>query len=63
MLTEREVEVMRLLEQGLSNKEIASQLGIGVHTIGTHVGSIYDKLGVHNRIKAINEWKRIAGER
>jgi HD-GYP domain-containing protein (c-di-GMP phosphodiesterase class II)/DNA-binding CsgD family transcriptional regulator len=51
-LTSREVEVLRLLVRGLSNKEIAEQLTISRKTTGTHVEHIYTKLGVSNRAQA-----------
>jgi HD-GYP domain-containing protein (c-di-GMP phosphodiesterase class II) len=51
-LTPREVEVLRLLVRGLSNKEIASELVISRKTAGTHVEHIYAKLGVSNRARA-----------
>ena len=51
-LTNREVEVLRLLVRGLSNKEIAEQLVISRKTAGSHVEHIYTKLGVSNRAQA-----------
>jgi HD-GYP domain-containing protein (c-di-GMP phosphodiesterase class II) len=51
-LTEREVEVLRLLARGMSNKEIAAQLFISPKTTGTHLEHIYSKLGVSNRALA-----------
>jgi len=51
-LTARELEVLRLLVRGLSNKEIAEQLVISRKTAGTHVEHIYAKLGVSNRARA-----------
>lgn len=52
-LSERELEVLRLLARGLSNPEIASKLYIAVSTIRTHCKNIYGKLGVHGRWQAI----------
>jgi NarL family two-component system response regulator LiaR len=52
MLTERETDVLRLLAQGQSNKEIAHSLGIGDKTVMTHVSSILSKLGVLSRTQA-----------
>jgi two-component system nitrate/nitrite response regulator NarL len=52
-LTEREREIMRVLQTGSSNKEIARQLGIGVSTVKNHVHSIFEKLQVHRRGEAI----------
>ncbi|HEY1273779.1 MAG TPA: HD domain-containing phosphohydrolase [Thermoleophilaceae bacterium] len=51
-LTPREVEVLRLLVRGLSNKEIAEQLVISRKTAGSHVEHIYSKIGVSNRAQA-----------
>ena len=51
-LTSREIEVLRLLVRGLSNKEIAEQLVISRRTAGSHVEHIYTKIGVSNRAQA-----------
>ena len=51
-LTEREIEVLRLLADGQSNKEIARSLIIGEKTVKTHVSSILAKLGVYSRTQA-----------
>ena len=51
-LTSREIEVLRLLVRGLSNKEIAEQLVISRKTAGSHVEHIYSKIGVSNRARA-----------
>ncbi len=51
-LTRREREVLRLLTEGLTNKEIAQQLVVGLPTINTHVISIFNKLGVNSRSAA-----------
>ena len=51
-LTAREVEVLRLLAQGLTSAQIAEQLMIGVVTVNFHVRSIYSKLGVTSRSAA-----------
>lgn len=52
-LTQREREVMGLLVQGLSNKEIGRRLGIEVVTVALHLRSIYRKLGVASRTQAV----------
>ncbi|HEY3670535.1 MAG TPA: HD domain-containing phosphohydrolase [Acidimicrobiia bacterium] len=51
-LTARETDVLGLLAQGMSNKAIASALGISTKTVGNHVEHIYTKLGVNNRAGA-----------
>lgn len=52
-LTQRETEVLRLLAEGQSNKEIASNLSIGEKTVKTHVSSILAKLDVQSRTQAV----------
>jgi DNA-binding NarL/FixJ family response regulator len=52
-LTQRELEVLRLVGRGLSNDEIAERLVIGEGTVKTHIGRIFDKLGVRDRPAAI----------
>ncbi len=51
-LTEREVEVLRFVAQGLSNQEIAKTLTISERTVGNHIGSILRKLHLANRTQA-----------
>ena len=51
-LTERETDVLRLLAEGLANKEIALKLGIGEKTVKTHVSNILLKLNVRSRTQA-----------
>lgn len=53
-LTERELEVLRLLAQGMPNKEIAAQLVISERTAKFHVSSIMGKLGATNRTEAVS---------
>jgi DNA-binding NarL/FixJ family response regulator len=52
-LTEREMEVLRLMAQGRANKEIASSLDISERTVKFHVSSILSKLGATNRTEAV----------
>lgn len=51
-LTEREVEVLRLVAQGLDNREIAQRLSIGQATVRTHLDNILSKLHLANRVQA-----------
>jgi NarL family two-component system response regulator LiaR len=51
-LTEREIDVLRLVAQGQANKEIAATLGIGEKTVKTHVSNLLAKLGVQSRTQA-----------
>lgn len=52
-LTDRETDVLRLLAEGQSNKEIARSLSIGEKTVKTHVSSILAKLNVQSRTQAV----------
>ena len=54
-LTTREVEVLRLAAKGRSNKDIASQLGVGVRTVKGHLMNIFDKMHVRSRTEAVME--------
>jgi NarL family two-component system response regulator LiaR len=51
-LTEREVEVLKLVAQGLTNQEIAEKLFISERTVGNHIGTILNKLHLANRTQA-----------
>lgn len=57
VITRREAEILYLLSEGLSCKEIAAKLNISVHTAQKHTKNCYRKLNVHNRIEAINKTK------
>jgi DNA-binding CsgD family transcriptional regulator/N-acetylneuraminic acid mutarotase len=48
-LTERELEVVRLVGVGITNKEIAQQLNVSANTVRVHLNNIFTKLGVHSR--------------
>jgi len=51
-LSDRELEVLQLLAEGLTNKEIAIRLYLSLHTVKVHARNIYNKLGVSNRAQA-----------
>lgn len=52
-LTAREIEILRLIADGLKNQEIASQLYLSVHTVKNHVHNILERLGVKSRWSAV----------
>jgi two-component system, NarL family, nitrate/nitrite response regulator NarL len=52
-LSEREAGVLRLLAEGLSSGEIADQLSVSVTTVKSHLGNLYEKLGVSDRAAAV----------
>jgi DNA-binding CsgD family transcriptional regulator len=51
-LSQRELEVLEIASRGDTNAEIAEELGVSVHAVKFHLGSIYRKLGVANRTEA-----------
>ena len=53
-LTEREQEVLAMLAEGLSNKEISSRLAISTHTVKFHISSILGKMGAASRTEAVS---------
>lgn len=52
-LTERELEILRALAQGLVKKEIADRLQVSFHTVDAHLKHIFQKLGVHTSAAAV----------
>ena len=58
-LSDREIDVIRLLASGARNKEIAAQLSVTIHTVKFHLDNVYRKLGVQTRAEAV----RLASER
>jgi LuxR family maltose regulon positive regulatory protein len=52
-LSEREIEVLRLIAAGLSNREIATEIVVAVSTVKTHINNIYRKLDVSSRTRAV----------
>jgi RNA polymerase sigma factor (sigma-70 family) len=59
-LTSREKEVLRLMAEGTSSREIASKLGISYTTVRTHIRSLGSKLGVHSKLEAIVKARELA---
>ena len=58
-LTEREIEVLRLISYGLSNKEIGERLDMTINTVKTHIKNIYGKLQVNRRVQAVAKAKKL----
>ncbi|MBW8841876.1 MAG: response regulator transcription factor [Sphingomonadales bacterium] len=54
-LTRRECEILKLLASGQSNKELARELGVSPNTVKTHLSSLFAKLDVDRRVKAIEK--------
>lgn len=59
-LTPRECEILNLLASGQSNKELARTLGISPNTVKTHLASLFAKLDVDRRVKAIEKARFLA---
>jgi len=53
LLTARELEILELIELGLTNQQIASRLSVALHTVKNHVHNLLGKLGVANRAEAV----------
>jgi ATP/maltotriose-dependent transcriptional regulator MalT len=60
-VTRRERDVLMLLCDGLSNRQIAERLFISEKTVSTHLGHIFEKLGVHSRHEAVTVCQRLVG--
>ena len=52
-LSKRELEVLHLIDKGLSNQKIAEKLHVTLHTVKKHTSNIYGKLGVKSRTQAV----------
>ena len=52
-LSDRELEVLQLIQAGFNNQEIADQLVIATSTVKTHINNLYSKFGVHSRTQAV----------
>lgn len=57
-LTRRETEIMEMIANQKKQKEIAESLMISLPTVKSHIKNIYNKLGVYNRLDAINKWNK-----
>ena len=57
ILTTRELDVLRLLAQGFTYRQVAHELHVSAHTVQTHVKNIYAKLDVHSAREAI--WRAL----
>jgi LuxR family maltose regulon positive regulatory protein len=58
-LTKRELELLKLIEQGCTNQDIADRLVISIPTVKRHISNIYSKLGAKNRTQAISLGKEL----
>jgi DNA-binding NarL/FixJ family response regulator len=52
-LTNREIEILKLLANGMANKQIAYRLKISEKTVRNHVSNMYEKLGIYDRSQAV----------
>ena len=58
-ISERELEVLELVAQGLSNKQISDKLFVSVNTTKTHLSHLYEKLDVKRRTQAVEKAKSL----
>ena len=61
-ITPRELEILGLIAQGLSNREIGERLFVSENTVKTHTSRLFEKLGVNRRVQAVQkgrEWRLI----
>ena len=58
-LSDRQTEILQLINKGLSNKQIAHELNITEPTVKTHISKLFQNLGVYNRIACINKAKEL----
>ncbi|RNC84747.1 MAG: DNA-binding response regulator [Balneola sp.] len=58
-ISERELEVLILVSEGLSNQEIAGRLFVSINTVKTHLSKLYEKLGVKRRTQAVEKAKSL----
>lgn len=58
-ISKRELEVLQLMSEGLSNQEIAARLFVSLHTIKTHTSNLFEKLDVKRRTQAVETAKKL----
>lgn len=58
-VTERQIEILSMIEQGFSNLTIANKMYISEHTVKSHLKQVFQKLDVSNRIESINKAKQL----
>jgi len=58
-LTEREIQVLNLMNKGMSNNEIADDLNITINTVKSYIKNIYQKMGVNRRVQVIARAKEL----
>jgi ATP/maltotriose-dependent transcriptional regulator MalT len=58
-ITPRELEILELIAQGLSNKEIADRVFVSENTVKTHSSRVFDKLGARRRTQAVQVGKEL----
>lgn len=58
-LSKRELEILSLLAEGLSNQEIAEKIFVSLSTVKTHIQNLFEKLDVKRRIQAVEKAKRL----
>ncbi|HTX79253.1 MAG TPA: response regulator transcription factor [Longilinea sp.] len=59
-LSSRELDVLRLIDAGLSNQQIADKLSVAPSTVKTHINNIYGKLGVQTRVQAVTKARELS---
>lgn len=59
ILSKTELKIIKLLEEGLSNKSISERNNISENTVKFHLKNIYKKLDVHNRLQAVHKINKI----
>ncbi len=62
LLTVRELEIAEMVAAGKHNGEIAQELHLSPHTVGTHVKHIYAKLGINSRVQLVHWMRGAAGQ-